>query len=657
MTTKEAPTAQKRINRNSALDGARGFFMLVLVVGHFGVTWLYGAWTMLSLFFMTSGYLITMIMLREKKARGRISAIDFYRRRARRLLPALFVLFVVVGGWGLAFGTDTQRTQMKGDILATAAFVMNWRLIEQSDQYFALFEGVSFFRHAWTLAVEEQFYILSPFIVVGLIALNSNRLRLGLLGIGAITSAVIAAQIGVGTVADQARVYYGTDTRIGAIFIGVGLAFVLRNGVPWGSRTLAWMRWVAFCTPLIVIFTVSEMSPFMFEKGGLLLVTLICTTLIISVSDPRDTWFNKLASFGPLVWAGVRIYGIYLWHWPIRLWLEHYAPDMGLLLRLAIGLPITFLVAGISYRYLEEPVIKQGLRGLPGVRNGRLLAMAATVGVLALAFGLGRVPPAPPLDYAKVPPLVAGTPKYVPGDKDLTVGVFGDSVSVGLVRDVPPKAYPDLTFDQLGDNGCDLTDWTPTLFNSGPTAPLEPCPIGKAELGQRISERGIDTVLFMGAQFSSLPHWDHEGNLFDAMSPEHQEKMTDSLDSLLEQTRDAGATFQLATVPCRKVTGADFSDDIRDDAIAYMEANPDVVDQMNNPIELNKFLEDWAVKNGVPVLDLYSAMGCKSGFKPTRGGFDIYLDEMHFSPAGSAMVWSWLAPEVRDTFIREQEGK
>lgn len=656
MTAAAAPTTPKPLRRNQALDGARGFFMLVLVVGHFGVTWLYGAWTMLSLFFMTSGYLITMIMLREKKSRGRISAIDFYRRRARRLLPALFVLFVVVGGWGLAFGSDEQRGQMKGDILATSGFVMNWRLIDQSDQYFSLFENVSFFRHAWTLAVEEQFYILSPFIVVGLIALKSERLRLAILGVGAVVSAVIAAQIGVGTVEAQARVYYGTDTRIGAIFIGVGLAFVLRNGVPWGQRTLAWMRWVALATPLIVIFTVSEMSPFMFEKGGLLLVTLVCSTLIISVSDPRETWFNKISSFGPLVWAGVRIYGIYLWHWPIRLWLEHYAPEFNVVTKLAIGLPLTFLVAGLSYRFIEEPVIRYGLRGLPGVRSGRLLAIASTATVGVLVFALGRAAIPDPIDFAKIPPLVTGTPKYVPGDRDITVGVFGDSVSVGLVRDVPPKLYPDLEFNQLGDNGCDLTDWTPTLFNTGPKAPLEPCPIGKAELAERVKERQIDTVLFMGAQFSSVPHWDNEGNLFDAMSPEHKAKMTESLDSLLAKTHQGGATFQLVTIPCRDVSGEAFSEDMRDHALAYMDAHPEVVAAVNDPTELNQFLSDWAKQNDVPVLDLYSAMGCEDGFKPKRSGFELYLDEMHFTPEGSAMVWSWLAPKARDTFI-EQDSK
>lgn len=644
-------SVSQRVNRLEALDGLRGLFLMLLVIGHLGLYRLAGAWILLTAFFFISGYLITTILLRQYQYSGSISIMKFYRGRARRLLPGLVLVVLAVVTWAVFFANADDRRLLKGDALATLGFVMNWRLISQGDDYFGNFDTASFFRHAWTLGVEEQYYIISPFLVLLLISLRSNRWRVALLGSAILASTAWAAHIGVATIADHARVYYGTDTRIAAILVGVGLAFVLA----FGWRAPRWLITlggpISVVIALAMTWLVDARSAFMFERGGLLFFTAVCAVGTIAVMDGRSRVLDWVFTLKPLVWCGVRIYGIYLWHWPIKLWLERYAPMWSTKTVILVGIILTLCVAWLSYKYLEEPVMRRGMRttwGRVGMRT--MTSISALTMIVLLTFGL---PWSDRRDEAAdFGSLVAGAERYEAGDTNLTVGVYGDSVATGLVADFPQHRFSDLHVLQLGGIGCGITTWTPAMLEVQHRAEYPPCVEAKSELETRVRDRGIDVVVMAGGHADSVSQWDENNVLHEPLSQTHIEAMYASLDDLHAKSLAGGAqAFVLVTVPCRDVTGAGFTPEERPKVLRYLAEHPDEQATMSDPRRLNVKLVEWADARDVPVLDLYTAMGCQNGFTPERNGHRLYKDEIHFSIPGAAMVWSWLAPEVRRIVI------
>lgn len=645
--TKQTP------HRLEALDGLRGFFLMVLVIGHLGVYRLAGAWILLSAFFLISGYLITSILLKQYGRTGSIDVWGFYRRRAGRLLPGLIFAVSVVGAWGVFVADSDSRRLLKGDILATLGFVMNWRLVRQGDDYFGNFDTASYFRHAWTLAVEEQYYILSPFIVLLLIALRSRWIRFGLLSAAILGSTLWAAHIGIATIADHARVYYGTDTRIAAILVGVGLAFIMAYGWRPPQWLVTQVGPLTLAAVLAMVWLVSPRSKFMFEQGGLLFFTLVCALTIVSVMDERSALLQRIFTTPALVWCGVRIYGIYLWHWPIKLWIERYAPTWSTALVVIVGIILTLMVAWFSFKYVEEPIMLRGARatfGPLGMRAVTILSVSALVLILTVGWRWadGRD------QTANLPPLVAGTSPYVPGDTKVTVGVFGDSVATGLVADFPQEQFSDLKVMQLGGIGCGITPWTPAMLESRYRPEYPPCVEAKADLETRVADWDIDVVVMAGGHADSISQWDKHNKLHAPLSEQHVNAMFTGLDDLLAKSLAGGAQeFVLVTVPCRDVTGAGFSPEERPKVEQHLARYPEQKAMLSDPQELNAKLIDWAKSRDVQVLDLYEAMGCQDGFKPDRDGHRLYKDELHFSIPGAAMVWSWLAPELRRTLQPE----
>lgn len=211
-----------------ALDGLRGVFILLFIGYHFGLTELEGMWVTINLFFVLSGFLIVRLLTAEQSRYGSIDVWDFYKRRIRRLVPALLAMLLFVMAWGALAAPEGVRRKLGGDVLATLGYVMNWRLIEQGDQYFGTAGGASPLRHAWTLAIEEQFYLVAPLVLIALYVLFRNRrISIAVLLVGAVASAVWTAYLGFHDQSDYPRLYYGTDTRAQALFIGAAIG-VLR---------------------------------------------------------------------------------------------------------------------------------------------------------------------------------------------------------------------------------------------------------------------------------------------------------------------------------------------------------------------------------------------------------------------------------------------
>ncbi|HEY1324228.1 MAG TPA: acyltransferase family protein [Streptosporangiaceae bacterium] len=394
------------------LDGLRALAVLAVIAYHLNLGWAPGGLLGVGVFFTLSGYLITDLLLGQHEITGRLQLADFWLRRARRLLPALFVMLAVVAAWVTLLDRD-QLPAVRGAVASSAAYVGNWWLIAQHSSYFAQFAPPMPLGHLWSLAVEEQFYLIWPWLL--LLGLRwargrrraRTRLALATLLLAAVSAVAMTLLYRPGY--DPTRIYDGTDTRAFAVLIGAALAFV------WPSRHLGrdvteTARWIldgigitGLAIIAVLILRTSEYSPFLY-RGGMVLLS-VGTVLTVGAAASPASRLGVLLGIRPLRWVGVRSYGIYLWHYPIIVLTTpvngRESPARG-----ALQVAAAFGVAALSWRFVEEP-IRHGAVGrwLAQARSARWrlgaagrrtrLTVVASVGVVALAScGLaGVVPP------------------------------------------------------------------------------------------------------------------------------------------------------------------------------------------------------------------------------------------------------------------------
>jgi peptidoglycan/LPS O-acetylase OafA/YrhL len=205
---------ETRLRYMPALDGLRAVAVAGVLLYHGDVTWARGGYLGVDAFFVLSGFLITTLLLAEWRTNGAIDLVDFWRRRARRLLPALFLVLGAVALFAATWAPTDTLERLRGDAFATLGYVANWRFIWSSDSYFAQFSSPSPLQHVWSLAIEEQFYLVWPpaFLVLLRVTGGSRRAVLGITaGLAAGSALLMAVLFTPG--ADPSRVYYGTDTR------------------------------------------------------------------------------------------------------------------------------------------------------------------------------------------------------------------------------------------------------------------------------------------------------------------------------------------------------------------------------------------------------------------------------------------------------------
>jgi len=369
-----------------ALDGIRGLGVATILLFHAGH--LRGGWLGVDLFFVLSGFLITTLLLSEFERHGDISLGRFWARRARRLLPALLTTLLGVSLYAALFAEPAAMGRIRDDSIATLFYVANWRAIFAGHDYWNIFSIPSPLDHTWSLAIEEQFYIVWPPIVLAILrraasATHPSRLLGWVAALLAIASATWAAYLfdpDEGT----ARVYFGTDTRIGATLIGAALAAALRPRTtdwPGSSSSVADGGAVAAGVFLVWAWSCWPGDAPAIYRGGLFAHGIASAALIgFSVVSPNG-FASRFLSGRLLCWLGKISYGAYLWHWPIYLVMSPERLDVHGWKLTAARIAVTLAVAEASYRWVEHPIRS-------GRWSNRQAAAAGTVAVAVWAASL-----------------------------------------------------------------------------------------------------------------------------------------------------------------------------------------------------------------------------------------------------------------------------
>ncbi len=494
--------SSKRLPYMPGLDGLRAIAVLAVFVYHFhnGGGWLPGGFLGVDVFFVISGYLIASLLLTEFRKEGRVDLVQFWLRRARRLLPAVGVLIAVVMVAG-AFFDFGQISTLRGQALASMGYVTNWDLIFSHQSYFEEFARPSLFRHLWSLAVEEQFYLLWPLVfALCMTRFGHKRLVIGVIA-GAIASSLLMAILF--DPANPNRVFYGTDTRATPLLIGVALAFFWHperlkpNTGTLAPIALNAMGAIGLSMVVITFLTVHDYDISLYH-GGFLLLSVWTAMLIAALAHPAASIGRTLGNPG-MRWLGLRSYSFYLWHWPV---LELTRPGIDVPLHgpvlFALQLGATLALADLSYRYVEQPFRRSTSWQRPDwTRIGRVgIAVGVTAIVIVVGWS-GIVPQGRPgqlhVASAEITPKAASIPK-VPSPKPLDgkhgkksaplpVMALGDSVMVdarsglarllggGLTLNAAVGRQPDEIIDLLHDYAAHggLPDYVVLqLGNNGP---------------------------------------------------------------------------------------------------------------------------------------------------------------------------------------------
>lgn len=362
------------------LDGLRAIAVLAVIFFHLDFGWAPGGLLGVGIFFTLSGYLITDILLGQFACRKAINLGRFWLGRARRLLPALFLMLLIVLAWVTIFG-PAQPDQFRKSVVSAIFYVNNWQQIAANVSYFARFAPEQPLNHLWSLSVEEQFYILWPFILlIGLRLVrereaNGLRPRLALWTLGLALVSSIEMAILYHPSLDPSRIYYGTDTRAAGLLFGAALAMVWpsrrlsRKILPAARRNLDLLGCVGLLIIAVMIWRTGEFSQFLY-RGGFVVLSLATVMVLMPLAHPACKLGNVVGC-RPLRWIGVRSYGIYLWQTPVIVLTSPQGTHGQSLVRDVLQLAAILVISALSWRFVEEP-IRHGAIGRLLARRRRL---------------------------------------------------------------------------------------------------------------------------------------------------------------------------------------------------------------------------------------------------------------------------------------------
>jgi peptidoglycan/LPS O-acetylase OafA/YrhL len=451
--TRDTPTGRgAKMPQLPALDGLRGVAVIGVLLFHGGYAFAKGGFLGVSTFFTLSGFLITNLLVREQDRNGRIALGAFWGRRFRRLMPAALAALAGIALYGWWFATPEQLADLRGDMIAALLYVANWRFYFSGLSYGQLFSAPSPVQHFWSLAIEEQFYVVFPLAAFLALRYGGRRAMWVLLTVAAAASLVFS----FASSDDPDQFYYGTHTRMFEILAGALLALWWsgrRNPVAAERTPRNWQRLVtplvaaaglAAFVGLIAAWRTTDEGSVGLARGGMALHAAAVCVVILAITRPGP--LTSVLSIAPLRWIGLCSYGLYLYHWPIFLVLDEDRTGLSTTPLFVVRMLVTVAVTLLSYHLLEQP-IRRGRR----LRSPRRALLAAPVGALVVVLLAIVVTINPPpstvafanaevgevegvvdqVDPASVPPPASIDPALPVAD---TVMIVGDS---GMVDTTP----------------------------------------------------------------------------------------------------------------------------------------------------------------------------------------------------------------------------
>ncbi len=390
-----------------SIDSLRALAVLAVIIYHVDVNYLPGGFLGVDLFFVLSGYLISSLIIKEYRKTGSLNLYNFYIRRARRLLPAVYFM-ITVGLVVMVLFNEVLLRKSHLDAIFGYIYSSNWWYIFHKLDYFDSFGAQSPFKHLWSLAIEEQFYMIFPllFLLVnrkkkskdGTYKLNKNFLYVVL---GLILVSLIA-HILLFDINNISRIYFGTDTRAFSLLVGVVGAILYpmerlhAKVTPQQNMLYSVVSLVSIATLITVMIYTSEYNTLLY-RGGFLLVAILGLIVIIS-SGKQHTLMSRLLSFKPVVFIGKISYSLYLWHFPVLV-LTTPVSEIGNpnIFFVILRIVLTFAVAIVSYVFVETPIRKLGFKNYINVifkklkkRPGKSRKVyAGIVGLVSVLFLMG----------------------------------------------------------------------------------------------------------------------------------------------------------------------------------------------------------------------------------------------------------------------------
>ncbi len=389
------------INRNLGLDGLRGIAVLAVMTYHFWPSLLPGGFLGVDLFFTLSGFLITGGLLRSMAGRRFPDLRGFWLRRVRRLVPAMILVLVLCTALAL-LAVGQLPAGLRWQWAGALTYTSNWMQIAHGNSYFSSVEPL-YFQHFWSLAVEEQFYVLWPLVLVLLVALLRRRSALmwGILVVAAASAATMAW--GFDASADSSVLYFGTWTHGFGLLLGSAGAVacadgqVVRRDRSQRARMLIQLSQILILCCLLVAFALLPDTSAIAYQGGMALFCVAATVLMTTLRN-SGTWGYTLLSQKYLRWLGHRSYGLYLWHWPLLVLAQTIFPPQAQTAAVLCVIPLIFPAAQLSWQFVEQPILQHGFtltlsewaKNIAGrvmqVWNGATRSFGAVATLLALVL-------------------------------------------------------------------------------------------------------------------------------------------------------------------------------------------------------------------------------------------------------------------------------
>ncbi len=635
-----------------ALDGVRALAVAAVLVFHGYPAWLPGGFLGVDAFFVLSGFLITGLLLDERERTGRIRLPAFWGRRARRLLPALLLVLVVTAVLGRLTLPPEELPGLRGDALAALAYVANWRMIYRGGDYFAQTAAASPLQHTWSLGIEEQFYLIWPVLLV--LALRSRAALLAAAVTGVVASTAASAVL-YHPGGDPGRVYYGTDTRAGALLLGCALAALLAGrtpGVP--ARRSARLLAALGTVVLAWAWLRADGGAAWLYRGGLTGLGLAVAAVLAHLVTATRGVAARILSLPPLVWLGRVSYGVYLWHWPLFLVLTADRVGFAGPGLFALRVAVTLLAAGLSFALLERPV----RRGTLSWRTLAPAGAAAAVGITAVIVVATAVPPAgipqpvpagaaapvatPPAGPPAEPPSAA-EPASPAGPPILRVGrrpgnlpritILGDSVAWSLGAYLP--ADPALAVSNQAVQGCGIARLPDIRYAGAPHTNYPWCTTWDSRWRSSVSADDPDVAVIL------LDRWELmerriNGRYQHLGDPDYDAYITGELSLAVSIAAQGGARAVLLTAPYTRRLE-------RPDGGLWPEDDPRRVDAWN------RLLASVAATSPAypTILDLNRVVCPDGRFTWSVAGVRVRSDGLHFTPAGVRQIIApWLLPQL-----------